>query len=606
MQKKITVAIILNVVIISSTLSIISYLTVHASINRSLKNRVTMAKIVADYIESSLQNNLNRLYDISLSGSVDLNDGDWEPESRALETAYKYSLFTDGVFLLDRQGNELLTYPPRDSYFRNLSYLDSVNRVLDDGKPVVSGVFTLEPIKEKVIFMMVPLRDRENNIVGVAGGVLNPSYPFINHILRSIKLGGNSYIEIVDLNEVVIASNNPSDVLGHHDHEGEISRMIKGGEPGMIECGHGHMPATPKEKNYDILSVVPLKIAPWAVVVGEAKKELFAPSRNLQKNFLLLVIIFILTSIVFAVGMSKSIVKPLKSLISATNRIAGGDLSKPVGNLGGDEILVLSRSFDAMRKRLAESLESIQSHNAQLEHRVAVRTEQIRKSRQRVEQLLRRVISSQEEERKRIARGLHDEILQDLSAFLIKLEICKLNPEAVTSQKIDEMRTMMVKTLDDIHNLIHNMRPLILDDLGLDAAIVWLLDKHLGPKGVEYHSGAENFPKKRFPARIETLFFRIVQESVINIARHAEARNVFVTLTADETSLSVCVEDDGRGFDVQELLSHPAEDRRGLGIVGMMERASLLGGKLAMHSVPGEGTRISVRVPLSHLGGSDV
>ena len=101
MQKKITVAIILNVIVISATLGIISYLTVHSSINRSLQNRLALAEIVSDYIESSLQNNLNRLYDISLSGEVDLQDGDWDPENRALETAYKYSLFTDGVFLLD-------------------------------------------------------------------------------------------------------------------------------------------------------------------------------------------------------------------------------------------------------------------------------------------------------------------------------------------------------------------------------------------------------------------------------------------------------------------------------------------------------------------------
>jgi signal transduction histidine kinase len=599
MQKKITVAIILNVVIISCSLGIISYLAVHANIDRSLHNRIALAKIVSDYIESSLQNNLNRLYDISLSGSVDLHDGDWEPESRALETAYRYSFFTDGVFLLDRHGNELLTYPPRDSYFRNLSYIDFVDRVLVGGKPVVSNVFTLEPTREKVIFMMVPLRDRENDIVGVAGGILNPSYPFINQLLSSVRLGESSYVEVVDVNEVVIASNNPSDILGPHNHGGELSAMIKTGRPGIRECRHGHAPADAGEKKYDILSVVPLKIAPWAVVVGEAENELFTPSRELQKKFLLLVIIFIFTAIVFAVGMSRSIVKPLKSLISATNRIAGGDLSHPVGILGSDEILVLSRSFDDMRKKLAQSLEKIQKYNAELEFRVAERTQEIRRSQRNVEQLLQKVISSEEEERKRIARGLHDEILQDLSAFLIKLDICELNPEARTPQKIEEMRSIINKTFDDIHNVIHNMRPLILDDLGLEAAVVWLLDKHLGPKGVDYHVNVADFPKKRFPPKLETSFFRIVQESIINIARHAEAKNVFVTLEADESSLSVCVEDDGKGFDVQKMLGHTTEDGRGLGIVGMMERASLLGGKLGIHSLPGEGTRISVRVPLS-------
>lgn len=601
MQKKIIVAIIINVIVISSILGIISYLTVHSSINRSLQNRLMLSGIIADYIESSLQNNLNRLYDISLAGKVDLKDNDWEPENKALETAYKYSLFTDGVFLLDKDGNELLTYPPHDYYFHNLSYIDIVNRVLQDGKPVISNVFTLEPTKEKVIFMMVPLRDRENNVVGVAGGVLNPSYPFINHILQSVKIGRDSYIEVVDRNEVVIAAHNPSNVLRHRDYEGELGSMIKECRSGIKRGSHGFSQSDPGEKNYDMLAVVPLKIASWGVVVGESEEELFAPARRLEKNFLVLVVIFIFTSIVFAVGMSKSIVRPLKSLISATNRIAGGDLSNPVGNLGSDEVLILSRSFDDMRKKLAESLESIQSYNAELEHRVAVRTEQIRKSQQRVERLLKKVISSEEEERKRIARGLHDEILQDLSAFLIKLDICSLDPGQINAGRIDEMKSIIVKTLDDIHNVIQNMRPLVLDDFGLDAAIVWLLDKHLSAKGVDYYLGVDNFTKKRFATRIEITLFRIAQEAVVNIARHADAKNVFVTLTADERSVSVCIEDDGRGFDAHEVLKHPTESRRGLGVLGMMERASLLEGKLLVHSVPGEGTRISVKVPLTPL-----
>ncbi len=598
MQKKIIVTIILFVIFISTTLGVTSYLTVQESINRSLKNRLMLAGLISDYIEFSLQNNLNRLYDISLSGKVDLNDNNWEPESRALETAYKYSLFTDGVFLLDKSGNQLLTYPPRDEYFQNLSYINYVNQVLLDKKPVISGVYTLEPIKKQVIFMMVPLRDKEGNVVGVAGGVLNPTYPFINQVLHSVRVGKNGYIEVVDSNEIVIASYDPSSVLTHHDHEGALGRMIADRHPGIREYGQDLFRSQPGEKGKDILAVVPLKIAPWGVIVGESEKEIFAPARDLQKKFLILVLIFIATSIVFAMGMSKSIVKPIKSLISATNRVALGELANPVGDLGSDEILLLSRSFDDMRRKLAESLENIQRYNAELENRVAVRTEQIRRSQKKVENLLKMVISSQEEERRRIARGLHDEILQDLSAFLIKLDICRLYPEQRSDEKIDEMKSIMLKTLDDIHNVIQGMRPLILDDLGLDAAVVWLLDKHLGPKGIDYHLGSGNFTGKRFAARIEITLFRIIQEAVVNIARHSEAKNVLLTITANDRSVGVCIEDDGRGFDVRETLKNISDVGRGLGIMGMMERASLLDGKFAIHSKPGEGTRMSVRIPL--------
>ncbi len=605
MQKKIIVAIILFVLFISTTLGITSYLTVQESINRSLRNRLMLAGLISDYIEFSLQNNLNRLYDISLSGKVDLNDDNWEPESKALETAYKYSLFTDGVFLLDKSGNQLLTYPPRDEYFQNLSYINYVNQVLLDGKPVISGVYTLEPIRKQVIFMMVPLRDKGGNIVGVAGGVLNPTYPFINQVLHSVSVGKNSYIEVIDSNEIVLASYNPSSVLTHHDHEGALGRMIVDRQPGIREYGHGFSGAKPGEMENDILAVVPLKIAPWGVIVGESEKEIFAPARQLQKKFLILVIIFIATSIVFALGMSKSIVRPIKSLISATNRVALGELANPVEDLGSDEILLLSRSFEDMRKKLSESLENIQRYNAELEYRVTVRTAQIRKSQQKVEHVLKMVNSWQEEERRRIARGLHDEILQDLSAFLINLDICRLYPEQISPGKIDEMKSIILKTLDDIHNVIQGMRPLILDDLGLDAAVVWLLDKYLGAKGIEYHLGAGNFSGKRFAAKIEITLFRIIQEAVVNIARHSEAKNVFLTLTAGDRSVGICIEDDGRGFDISHTLKNTSEVGRGLGIMGMMERGSLLDGKFAIHSAPDEGTRMSVRIPLIK-GGEDV
>ncbi len=605
MQKKIIIAIILNTVVISTTLGVISYLTVHGSIQKSLQSRLALAGIIRDYVESSLQSNLNRLYDISLSGKINLRDNNWEPAKKALETAYRYSLFTDGVFLLDKHGNQLLTYPPHDNYLENLTYINYVSQVLLDGKPIISNVYTIEPLKKQVIFMMVPLTDKEGNRVGVAGGIISPTNPFMTQLLHSVKIEENSYIEIVDLNEIVVASDNPARILRHHDHERSLSKMIQGCRSGIRECRHGFSQINSAIKPVDILAFVPLKVAPWGVIVGQAKDQTFAPANDLQKRFLFIVFIFVSTAIIFAIGMSRSIVKPLKALSGAANRIADGDLSTPVGKLGGDEILVLSSSFDDMRKRLAESLDRIKNHNVELEQAVVLRTAEIRVSQQKVESLLKKVINTQEEERKRIARGLHDTILQDMSAFLIKLDICRLHPEQVTVGKIDDMRAIALTTMDGIHNVVQNMRPSILDDLGLDSAIVWLLNKHLAGKGVDYYLGIDNPNKKRFPSVIEITLFRIIQEAIVNIARHAQAQDVFVTLKVDDLSVYVCVEDDGKGFDVNELMQHTSDDGRGLGVLGMMERASLLDAKFLIHSGPGDGTRMSVRVPLKDSGGDN-
>ncbi|MEW5744329.1 MAG: ATP-binding protein [Nitrospirota bacterium] len=598
MQRKILVAIILNVIIISATLGIISYLTINESIERSLKDRITLARIIADYLEVFLHNNLNRLFDVSLSGKVDLKDDDWEPERRALETAYRYSLFADGVFLLDRHGNELLVYPPRVASAGNLAYIPYVNQVLEKGRPVISNVYTIEPVKKQIIFMMTPLRDKGGDIVGIAGGMLNPTNPLINQLLQTINIEKDSYIEVIDSNEIVLASDTPARLLRHHDHGRVLGKMIQEGRAGIRECGHGYSHPDETEKHLDLLAFAPLKSAPWGVIVGQADDHVFAPATKLRRLSIGLILAFIASSVLFAVGASRRIVRPLKALIEETNRIANGDLSKPVGNVGSDEMLLLSKSFDVMRAELALSLDSIQKHNLELEQRVALRTRQIRESQLKVESLLKKIISSEEDERKRIARELHDEVLQDVSAFLINLDICKATGKSLNTERIDDMRDIVVKIIDDMHHIIQNLRPTTLDDLGLHAAIMWLVNRHLKEKGIAHFITIDHPGEMRFDPMIEITLFRIIQESITNIARHANAQNVFIALKTGHRSVSIDIEDDGDGFDVQEATKQSPTGIRGLGILGMKERAALLDGRLTICSTPGQGTRISVTVPL--------
>lgn len=595
MRKKILVAIILNVLIISATLGVFSYLTVQNSIRRLLDNRLALAGIIADYIEVSLQTNLNRLLDLSLSGKIDLNNRDLEPERKALETAYRYSLFTDSVFILDRQGNVLVTYPPHDIYAENLSYINYVNRVLREGKPVISNIYTLEPIKKQVLFMMVPLKDRRDTVVGVAGGVLSPANLFINTLLQKIKIE-NSFIEIIDLNERILVSDNAESILQPGDYCGDVSAMIRLGRSGIRECSRALPGGKDSGKVKYVLAFVPLKAAPWGIIVGQPEKVVFEPARRLERNFLLLVLVFIVLSIIFGIGVSMRIVRPLRTFIGEADRIAGGDLSNPVADLGSDEVLQLSKSFDKMRVELAASLESIKKQNLELEQRVVMRTSQIRESRHKVQSLLQKVISTQEEERKRIARQLHDEILQDISALLINLDICRVRPEDFSAQRCDEIRAIALKTIDDMHSVIQDLRPTVLDDLGLHAAITWLAEKHLRAKEINYFLETCP-PDKRFPQQIERLLFLIMQEAVINIERHSGARNVFVKLDADSREVCVTIEDDGNGFDLGEVLGASSVSTRGLGILGMRERVGLLDGKFEICSDCGKGTRICVIVP---------
>jgi signal transduction histidine kinase len=598
MQRKILIVLILNIIVVSVTLSIVSYLTIHESIERSLQNRLAFARIISNYVEVLMSRSLNRLQDIARSEKINLYDKDWEPEKRMLETAYKYSLFTEGVFLLDKHGNKLLTYPADIEHLFNLTYIPSVNQVLQYGKPVVSDIYTIEPIKKKVIFVMTPLKDKEGNISGIAGGLISPTNDILHNLLQSVLTEPNTYLDIIDSNEIVVASDNPGHALHHHDHGSMLSKMIKEGRAGIVECKHGFSHPNSAEKTIDLLAVVPFRMAPWGIVLGQSEKDIFSPAINLQTEFITLVLVFAGFSLFLSIIMSKKIVRPLQSLISSVNRIAAGDLETPVGNVGSDEILKLSTSFDDMRGRLAESLEKIRIQNVELENRVAMRTREIRESRKRVRHLLKKVISSQEEERRRIARELHDTILQDTSAFLIQLDICRLHPELVSVEKIDEMKGITIVIIDGIHRVIEDLRPSLLDDLGIDAAIMWLLNKHLSAKGINFYLDFKSPLTRRLPQEVEILVFRILQETLVNIARHARAENVFITSEVNETSLTITIEDDGTGFDIDALMGLPVETGRGLGLMGMKERAKLLGGHLMIYSRPGEGTRVCIEVPL--------
>jgi two-component system sensor histidine kinase UhpB len=143
--------------------------------------------------------------------------------------------------------------------------------------------------------------------------------------------------------------------------------------------------------------------------------------------------------------------------------------------------------------------------------------------------------------------------------------------------------------------LIFDLRPTMLDHLGLVPALRWFAKSRLDPHGVRVSVNGNSQPK-RLPAEVETVLFRVVQEAINNIARHAAARRVDIYLYCDDEQIAVDVEDDGVGFDLLELSASP-DTQRGLGLLGMQERVELLGGDLEISTSPGNGTRLHIRVP---------
>jgi signal transduction histidine kinase len=206
---------------------------------------------------------------------------------------------------------------------------------------------------------------------------------------------------------------------------------------------------------------------------------------------------------------------------------------------------------------------------------------------------VRRVIEAQELERRRLARELHDETGQALTSILLGLRGIRAARNATEAEQVEtELRDIVVQALQDVRSLAVELRPTALDDFGLVPALERLAETFGERSGIETvvepHLGAE-----RLPAEAETALYRLVQEALTNVVKHAEASQVSIVLTRRDGGVTALIEDDGHGFDVDQV------DSAALGLVGMRERLALLGGTLAIESPPGEGTTIAAYLPLS-------
>ncbi len=372
MLKRIFVWIFISLLILLACLGAMSYLRVQESIEKAHEERLAAAEMVASNIDHMLENNLARLYDISLSGKIDFEDGDWGPEQEALKNAYEYSIFTDGIFLLDRQGSIVQMYPYQASGMINLMNIPAVNKALSEMKPVISNMYTMEPIKKKVMLAIVPLKNRSGDIVGAAGGEINPANHLIAQSITAAPLKKNIDIELVDNQGFVIASNNQGRVSTPIDHNNFFATHIAEKKSYIGTCHRCHEGGDNfDKKTIDIIVLAPLVNAPWAVSMKEPEKSVLTPTARLKNDFLFLAFIALAMAFLLALGMTRRIVRPIQALIGAAQRIGKGNLSEPVAIQSNDEIGTLALSLDETRMQLAASLGSIQRYNEDLERRVS-------------------------------------------------------------------------------------------------------------------------------------------------------------------------------------------------------------------------------------------
>jgi signal transduction histidine kinase len=219
--------------------------------------------------------------------------------------------------------------------------------------------------------------------------------------------------------------------------------------------------------------------------------------------------------------------------------------------------------------------------------------EQVRVGRERQRKLAKSLVDVQEAERRRIAQELHDHLGQILTGLQFMLESTKQQATGTQRSNLEEIQDAVTDIIRQVREMSLNLRPSMLDDMGLVPTLLWHFDRYTSQTGIRVNF-QKNGISERFPLEIETAAYRIIQEALTNVARHAHVTDVLVGLVAQEKTLWVEILDKGKGFKVSSELERPSS-----GLSGMRERASLLGGYLVVESFMGQGTQIVAALPLS-------
>jgi signal transduction histidine kinase len=288
---------------------------------------------------------------------------------------------------------------------------------------------------------------------------------------------------------------------------------------------------------------------------------------------LLMMGFIIVSAIVF---LQRSVVKPVVKLHKGAEIIGAGNLDYKVGLDTRDEIGQLSRAFDQMSGNLKDLTVSLQ------------------KSEERLRALTSQILKVQEEERGRLSRELHDDLGQSLLVLRMQLNaiLRRWSPKPEVEQSLNEAITYLMEVIDKTRRLSQDLSPSTLENLGLSEALLNLFEDFQRHRDYDMLIKADMDEIKDFLSKEANIaIYRITQEFLANVHKHAEASQVTVAIKTLPEKVAVTLEDNGKGFDLEEVKSRPKE-RRGMGVVSMEERLKMLGSQFSMASQPGKGTRL--------------
>jgi two-component system, NarL family, sensor histidine kinase UhpB len=491
------------------------------------------------------------------------------PEERALavrEAEELSNTFSAGILVADQNGALIpvleenpaasIDHAPASKVFQSAR---------DTLKPVYSNVLETEQTGHEYVLVAVPIVDNESEFAGAVIGAIDLRSAIIKSI-RELTIGKDGITYLTDGDGVILAHPDPQQIGLSRSNRFYIDPGASRQNGGLlVDSATGHRL---------VESHAPIGMTGWRVVVQESWDSVMEPVRSLGILVGLASLVTITLVVILLWNGLARITEPIQALKVQTEKLAKVENIEPIKDSGIAEI-------DSLEIAFLKMAEQISSYRSGLRRYVGA------------------ITKSQEEERRRVARELHDDTIQSLLVVLRRLELYKTSGASPEHQdKLHEIQGMLSRILEGIRLINRDLRPLILEDLGLVPALQSLVRAARQGEGavphVKFTVSGEYFPLN--PEQ-ELALYRITQEALTNIRKHARASGVLVEISFQDKAVELGVSDDGKGFKVpQSLMDFARNDC--FGLIGLQERVWAAGGELSVRSSPGMGTRLTVKIPV--------
>jgi two-component system sensor histidine kinase UhpB len=483
----------------------------------------------------------------------------------------------DRVSITDAQGNVVVTMGGQlgenlgeQPYFERARRLRTVVRsdVHDDsaGRPV--------------IVVAVPIFALRGGFAGCVLGIWDLQQGSLGQALAQIRVGQHGFAFLVDASGTILY--HPSrDLIRADAHQHPAVAALLRGETGVQTVTFrdrttvvGYAPVPLRERASSLVGDETW--GGWGLLTSELWDDIIAPIRPRLMLMGLLIFLVVAVPLTIVALNSRRIVAPLQSLVTQAERVASGEFDSQVSvNEGPVEVRELELAFNAM-------------------------VDQLRKYRSDIQNYVVSILTSQEEERKRIARELHDETAQALVVLGRRIEMAEeITKEAELAAELDGLRDMVDDTLQGVRRFTSDLRPPLLEELGLPRTLELLVYRTEREEAFRTNLSIVGQPRQLLP-ELELGLYRLAQEGLSNVRRHARATQVDVRLSYNPEAVILEITDDGVGFAVSTNTSDLMRMGR-LGLMGIHERARLFGGRATIESEPGKGTRLRVVIPITAI-----